>query len=84
MTICPGKHEVGALSGKWGASSVVILMELEELTRLKVKTIGAAVQRAGMDWHFLPIKDVSVPDQHFEDLSTSSDHALRCALMDGK
>ena len=98
MTICPGKHEVGALSGKWerdldadikaivkwGASSVVTLMEQEELTRLKVKTIGGAVQRAGMDWHLLPIKDVSVPDQHFENLWTSSGDAIRCALMDGK
>jgi ADP-ribosyl-[dinitrogen reductase] hydrolase len=98
MTICPGKQEDSAFSGtwsrdldadvnaiaEWGASSVVTLMEKEELAWLKVSKIGEAVESAGMDWHSLPIEDVNVPDEHFEDLWIYSGHVLRSALADGR
>ena len=98
MTICPGKQDDSAFSGtwsrdldadinaiaKWGASSVVTLMEKEELAWLKVSEIGEAIESAGMDWHFLSIKDVNVPDEHFEDLWIYSGHVLRSALADGR
>lgn len=98
MTICPGKHEDSAYSGrwerdldidvaaiaKWGASAVVTLMQEHELAHLEVSDLGEAVERAGMDWHFLPIKDVNIPDQRFEALWTYSGHVLRRSLADGK
>lgn len=67
-----------------GASSVVTLMEQDELRFLKVDNLGEAVRRAGMELFLLPIKDVSVPDRHFENLWTSSGRELRCALSDGR
>jgi len=98
MTICPGKHEVSAFSGRWardletdvraivdwGAAAVVTLMEKDELARLKVSAIGETVERAKMDWHFLPIVDVDVPDEHFENLWIYSGHSLRRVLVDGR
>jgi ADP-ribosylglycohydrolase/protein-tyrosine phosphatase len=65
---------------KWKPFIVVTLMEAEELDRMGVGALGEAVERAGMDWHFLPIVDVSVPDEHFENLWIYSGHVLRNAL----
>lgn len=97
MTICPGKHQKSAISGEWrrdlevdirairdwGASAVVTLMEPDELKEVKVGKLGAAVEKAGMDWHLLPIQDGGAPDEHFEDLWVYSGHALRARLGAG-
>jgi protein-tyrosine phosphatase len=98
MTICPGKQgqsdyggfwerdletDIRAISD-WGASVVVTLMEEDELIRSGVGALGEAVERAEMDWHLLPIVDVSVPDDRFENLWIYSGHALRRALTEKK
>ena len=80
ITFCPGKCQPHAATGAWqrdldidiaaiaawGAASVVTLVEEHELLALGVSRLGAAVRDAQMEWHHLPIRDVSVPDHLFE------------------
>jgi ADP-ribosylglycohydrolase len=46
---------------KWGATRVVTLVESDELAMLGVPHLGAAMRAAGLTWHHLPVRDVSVP-----------------------
>lgn len=76
LTICPGKTEGGAIGAprsrdlgrdvsairQWGADAVVSLVEEHEMEALGVPHLGAAVRRAGMIWHHLPIADFAAPD----------------------
>jgi len=80
LTLCPGKHQTGGLTGDWqrdletdlqairdwGATAVVTLMETPELARFGVSGIGEAVEALGMDWYHLPIRDVQPPGPSFE------------------
>ena len=98
MTICPGKKIIGGLTGdsdrdleadiraitKWGADAVVTLMEHKEFRLLKVPNLGETVEQAGMEWHHLPIQDVYVPNEDFENLWLYSGHRLRGALAAGR
>ena len=97
MTICPGKKIIGGLTGdsdrdleadiraitKWGADAVVTLMEHKEFRLLKVPNLGETVEQAGMEWHHLPIQDVYVPNEDFENLWLYSGHRLRGGLPRG-
>ncbi len=97
MTICPGKKIVGGLTGdsdrdleadiqaiiKWGPDAVVTLIEHHEFRLLEVPKLGEMVEQAGMDWHHLPIRDVDVPNEDFENLWFYSGHRLRRALAAG-
>ena len=80
VTLCPGKRgasvfgsawardleaDVAAIAS-WGASAVVTLIEDHEFTLLGVEQLPQAVRAAGIEWHHLPIEDVSVPDERFE------------------
>ena len=80
LTFCPGKCQSNAMSGswqrdlatdiaaiiRWGATSVVTLMETSELVRYQVPALGEAVEAAGLEWHHLPIRDGGTPDMGFE------------------
>jgi protein-tyrosine phosphatase len=77
LTICPGKKDLSRQWNrdldedlrairKWGASTVVTLIEAHEFELLKVGRLGELVQKLGMRWIHLPIRDVDVPDQRFE------------------
>ena len=91
--ICPGKKiddsdrdleaDIQAIA-KWGAAAVVTLIEDEEFRLLRVPNLGAAIEEAGMEWHHLPIRDVYIPNQHFENLWVYSGHRLRGALAVGR
>jgi ADP-ribosyl-[dinitrogen reductase] hydrolase len=77
LTICPGKKDgyshwdrdletdIRAIRN-WGASTVVTLIEAHEFSLLAIDTLGQEVQRMGMHWLHLPIRDVDVPDRRFE------------------
>lgn len=78
LTLCPGKKDPGSNWNRdlaidlqairhWGATTVVTLIEDHEFQMLGVQTIGQDVRDLGMNWLHLPILDVSVPDQRFED-----------------
>ena len=80
VTLCPGKRgdsvfgegwardleaDVAAIRD-WGASAVVTLIEDHEFEMLGVESLPDAVRDAGMEWHHLPVKDVTAPDRRFE------------------
>jgi len=80
LTLCPGKHDPVAMSGAWardldtdlaairawGAVALVSLIEDHEFVLLRVPDLGSRAQALGLDWHHLPIMDVSVPGAAFE------------------
>ncbi len=98
VTFCPGKRDFAALTGAWdrdpqedieairtwGASAVVCLMESCELQELKVSDLDKAVERAGLAWFHLPIRDVQTPDATFEEAWAEAGLKLRALLGDGK
>jgi ADP-ribosyl-[dinitrogen reductase] hydrolase len=79
VTFCPGKQGPGvhgvvwqrsleadlAVIRDWRASALVTLIEPHEFELLHVEALPAAVQAAGIEWHHLPIEDVSVPGADF-------------------
>lgn len=97
LTFCPGKkgasvygpawdRDLGldlAAVREWGAKTVVTLMEAHELEMLKVPDLGTQTEALGMEWFCLPIVDVNVPDERFEQRWTYYGHLLRSRLRDG-
>ncbi len=97
MTICPGKHgdsDLGAAWARdlgvdldviqnWGASTVVTLVERHELISLSVPDLGMRIRERGLEWHHLPIRDVSVPGPGFEADWPAAAAALRKLVCDG-
>ena len=78
FSLCPGKTQDGAMSGNWkrdlemdlerirshGYDIVVSLIESEEFVELKVEAFhSGAVQKAGMEWIWVPIVDQKTPTQ---------------------
>lgn len=76
LSLCPGKTQSGAMSGNWkrdleidlerirlhGYDVVVSLIESEEFVELKVEPFhNEAVQKAGMEWIWIPIVDQKTP-----------------------
>jgi ADP-ribosylglycohydrolase len=61
-------------------------METDELTAVSVPLTELAEKTAsfGLEWHHLPIRDVDVPDERFEDLWTYSGVRLRGLLVKGE
>lgn len=100
LTLCPGKKQRGAMSGDWkrdlaadldairfsGAKALVTLMEADELSAVGVPLTEVSEKTAclGLEWHHLPIRDVDVPDERFEDLWTYSGVRLRSLLVKGE
>lgn len=77
LTFCPGKKDLPyrwnrsltddlRVIRNWGASTVVTLIEDHEFEFLQVSQLGEAVRHLDMDWIHLPIRDVDIPDQRFE------------------
>ena len=77
LTLCPGKKDHGRnwnrdinedlqVIKKWGATTVVSLIEDYEFAMLHVESLGRDIGALGMDWIHLPIVDVSIPDNRFE------------------
>lgn len=100
LTFCPGKKHYGQYSGAWnrdlcadlqviqsfGAKALVTLMESEELDEVNVPfaLLGSSAKEFGLEWHHLPVRDVHVPDDRFEDLWTYSGLRLRNILARGE
>ncbi len=100
LTFCPGKKGDSMYSGRWdrdltvdlaairdfGAKALVTLMEGHEFDGLKVplNELADKAREFGLEWHHLPIRDVSVPDERFEDQWTYSGLRLRTLLARGE
>ena len=94
ITFCPGKYDRNAMTGywdrdlaldldairDWGAAAVVTLLEPKELTLLRVARLGEEVIRRNIRWFHLPIVDVSIPDDKFEQEWTIAGEELRSLL----
>lgn len=94
MTLCPGKKDpsrgwdrdldidLDAIC-EWGAKIVVSLVEPHEIDFLDLRGLPEAVERRGMKWVHLPIRDVSVPDAKFEAAWAITGLELRACLRRG-
>ena len=94
ITFCPGKYDPHGMSGAWdrdlvldldairdwGAAAVVTLLEPKELTLLRVEGLGQEVLRRNMLWFHLPIVDVSIPNEKFEQEWDVAGEELRSIL----
>lgn len=68
----------------WGANGVLCLVEPHELKLNKVEGLPAAVQQAGMWWKHLPIIDMDIPNQEFENEWAVEGERIRHALRIGE
>ena len=95
MTICPGKTDAARRWKRdmdmdldditnWGASTVVTLIEDHEFHILGVEDMERQVHDFGMKWFHLPITDVSVPDQRFEDAWKTASAEIHCLINAGE
>jgi len=98
ITICPGKVDPHAMTGPterdldidvrtihdWGARAVLTLMEDAELALLHVTALGATVERYGMEWVHLPIRDLAIPDASFERAWKRAGPRLEGLLLEGE
>jgi protein-tyrosine phosphatase len=98
ITFAPGKHDRFAVGGPWArdiaedldaivewkARAVVTLIEPHEMSRLCITNLGAEIQRRGMVWLHLPIRDVSTPSVEFEAEWPAHSKRLRALLDAGE
>lgn len=80
MTICPGKKSAWGRHGawhrdlatdlavieRWGAHTLISLIEDHEFEALEVTGLGEAAQARGLEWRHWPIRDRDVPDERFD------------------
>lgn len=97
ITFCPGKKQKSAFTGdwdrdldldlgsvaQWGAAAVVTLIEEHEFAMLGVHGLGDAVREHFLSWYHLPIRDVDVPGQSFEQAWHGVGEQLRAILRGG-
>ena len=67
-----------------GGSTVVTLMETQELDLLRVPDLGERVSRTGLRWWHLPIVDGGIPDHRFEHAWSRPGEDLRRRLVAGE
>jgi len=78
ICLCPGHSgrpdlidrdlhtDLDAIQG-WGADAIVTLMEDHEFIAIRVPEFPHSVQRVGLPWYHLPIRDTDVPNAAFEE-----------------
>jgi len=98
ITFAPGKHDRSSASGPWardldadldaivawGAKALVTLIEPSEFALLAISRLGDEVQRRGIEWLHLPIRDVSTPGREFDFAWPASSERLRARLDAGE
>ncbi len=68
----------------WGANGVVSLIEEKEFRLNNVTELPRRLTEAGMWWLHLPIVDMDIPDQNFEDIWAYDGERIRHALRIGE
>lgn len=80
ITFCPGKYDPAAMTGgwdrdlsadvqaiqRWGASTLICLLEQHEIELLRATNLKETVQAADIRFLHLPIRDGGTPDPAFE------------------
>jgi protein-tyrosine phosphatase len=98
MCACPGGRRAQALDfdpgldlerdleaiRRFGAKTLVTLMEERELDMLGVHTLPLQVRRMGIEWRHMPIVDMSVPTAVFEARWEETGALLRDTLLRGE
>ena len=98
LTLCPGKVVRYGLTGSWnrdlaidleairnwGAKRFICLIERAEFGLLGVQNLPQEVERAGMLWHHLPIRDTMTPNLPFESQWASVKKEIKGALGNGE
>jgi protein-tyrosine phosphatase len=98
ITFAPGKNDPYAIGGPWArdltkdldaiaawnAKAVVTLIEPHEFRLLAIADLGAEVQRRGMEWLHLAIRDVSTLGSEFEERWPADSKRLRRRLDAGE
>ena len=97
MSACPGgrrflasidevpielEHDVAEIR-RWGAAGLVSLIETTEFEALGIGHLPTRIVEHGLWWCHLPIQDMCVPDQRFEDLWRTEGARLRAILRAG-
>ncbi len=67
----------------WGAQALVSLIECHEVVLLDVPEFPDKVRALGIPWFHLPIVDLQMPDDSFEEEWESAGKELRRILTDG-
>lgn len=97
LVACPGvrvhqatgvgrKHLASDLEAlqNWGANGVVSLIEAHEFKMNKVEELPGLIADAGMWWLHLPIIDMEITNQTFEDEWAAQGERIRHALRIGE
>lgn len=98
MSFCPGKKQRNARTGhwqrdlatdlarvrQWGTRIVVSLVEERELGELQVETLPVDVERLGMKWLHLPIRDMYPPGGCFRRLWPQLGREIMTTLQAGQ
>ena len=97
LVACPGvRVEQGAAGNRralqadlkeitdWGANGMLCLVEPHELRMNRVEDLPRLVQEAGLWWRHLPIIDMDIPSQDFEDAWAVEGERIRHALRIGE
>ncbi len=69
---------------EWGASGIVTFNQFEELEGLGVGDLGHHFMEAGFWWRQLPIIDMGVPDQEFEEIWAVEGKQIKASLVAGE
>lgn len=97
VTFCPGKKGDSVFGKpwhrdlcldldvihKWGAGTILTLIEADELKMLGVSDLGERVRERGMSWMHLPIKDLHAPGRDFETVWPELAKSLSKQLAEG-
>jgi ADP-ribosyl-[dinitrogen reductase] hydrolase len=68
----------------WGAVAVVSVLEEHEMGWLQVPHLGEEIERHGMEWLLLPVKDGNVPDEAAEQVWSEHGPRIRAMVEDGR
>lgn len=69
---------------RWKANGVVTLLEERELVRLQLRELPELIEKHGLWWRYLPIRDMYVPDDRFELSWEVEGERLRRLLVNGE
>lgn len=98
LSFCPGKKQATSLTGgwdrdvamdvatirEWGATTVITVLEKEEMAQLGVARLGDEVKQQGMDWIHLTLPNDAIPGHAFLAQWNAVRQAVHARLENGE
>ena len=98
MTLCPGKYQPVSSTGSWdrqldvdlqalvdmGVNRLISLITEEDMTMLRVESLGEDAQRLGLAWDHLPLPDTTVPTDSWMERGIPVLEDLLTSIPDGE